>query len=342
MNERFEILRSKYRRFYEDPANAEPLFIVNTPVKCATWEERLASPEKMLEGELLAMKAHNDMGDDHLPTVRVQFGTAQVASAFGSEIFYPENSLPAAKTHPLHKIEDVYSIKMPALDAGLFSKVTEFTKYYRKHIPAGVSIQLPDLQSPFNTAHLIRGDELFMDFYDNPDAVVKLLDIVTDYMIELVPHLKKEIGEEGDWFHDWGGLWKGSARISNCSMQMISPDFYCEHVLPRDVRLMKAIGGGRMHYCGRTGEVIKSFFKNSEIHALDFDGRFHDIWELSKIAPPNVALFTNIEKGSDGYERLMKGDLPEKRNLLFVVKADTVEEGREILNHLRKQVHAVN
>ena len=31
------------------------------------------------------------------------------------------------------------------------------------------------------------------------------------------------ISDDPDWFFDWGALWKGAARISNCSMHMISP-----------------------------------------------------------------------------------------------------------------------
>lgn len=333
--DRFSKLEAAYRVFHEQPEKAQPRFIVHAPCALPPMSERLRDPAVMLEAELAALDNHLQMGDDHLPIVRVQFGTPQVASAFGCEVAYPEESLPAAGNHPLKRIEDVDRLPKPGLQSGLYAKIEEYTSYFMKHLPEGVCVQHPDIQSPFNTAHLIRGDDIFTDFYDDTEAVGKLLDRVTDYMIELVPHLKSRISLKNGWFYDWGGLWKGSIRISNCSMQMISPEFYAEHVLPRDIRLMTALGGGRMHYCGRTGEVIKAFFRNRQIHALDFDSRFHDLWEISNLAPTGVALFTNVEKETETYQRLLSGDFPGKKNWLFTFKAGSIAEGRDLLERLR-------
>jgi hypothetical protein len=302
--------------------------------------DRLSDPAVMLRSELDSLKPHVEMGDDHLPIVRVQFGTPQVASAFGCEVYYPENSLPAAKTHPLKKVEDVFHWKKPGLQDGLYAKVEEYTKVFLKNLPRGAVIQHPDIQSPFNTAHLVRGDDIFTDFYDNPEAVEKLLDLITDFMIDLVPHLKTPISNDPDWFYDWGGLWKGAARISNCSMQMISPEFYLKYVFPRDMRLMQAVGGGRMHYCGRTGEVIQAFLKNPYIYALDYDGRFHDLFKLCEIAPKKTALFVEVDPESETGKRLLAGEWPAKRNLLIVVKAGSIREGRELLTVFRQSAGA--
>jgi hypothetical protein len=333
--DRFSELEASYRHFYDKPGKAQPRFIVHAPCDLPPMAERLKDPAVMLEAELATLDNHLQMGDDHLPIVRVQFGTPQVASAFGCEVVYPENSLPAAGNHPLKRIEDVNRLLKPGLASGLYTKVEEFTTYFLENLPEGVHIQHPDIQSPFNTAHLIRGDDIFTDFYDNPEGVGVLLDKVTLHMIDLVPHLKSRISLKNGWFYDWGGLWKGSLRISNCSMQMISPDFYMEHVLPRDIRLMAALGGGRMHYCGRTGEVIKAFFRNPQIHALDFDSRFHDLWEISRLAPAQVALFTNVEKGTDTWKRILSGDFPDKKNWLYTFRAESIGEGRDLLERLR-------
>ncbi len=52
---------------------------------------------------------------------------------------------------------------------------------------------------------------------------------------------------------------------------MISPEFYRDHVLARDIEFYEAIGGGRMHYCGTTDAVIDEFFKAPLITRLDVD-----------------------------------------------------------------------
>ena len=101
----------------------------------------------------------------------------------------------------------------------------------------------------------------FLDFYDHPYELDVLLDKVTDFMIAITKHMKAAISADPAWFFDWGALWKGFARISNCSMHMISPELYRKHVLPRDIRFFDNVGGGRIHYCGSAKDVIEDFFK---------------------------------------------------------------------------------
>jgi len=334
---RFERLYARYRLLYEDPANAWPMFIVNTPVaEQPTWEERLADPLVMLRAELDNLRGHLEIEDDRVPTARVQFGTAQVAAAFGCKLTIPTNSLPAAASHPLASARDVYSMEMPKLEAGWYGKLAEWTEVYRDNLPEGVHIQHPDIQSPFNNAHLVRGNDILTDFFDDPDAVCALLDLIADYTIKLVPWLKKMISDDPDWFFDWGAMWKGVARISNCSMHMISPEFYRRFVLPRDIRLMRAIGGGRVHYCGTAGEVIRAFFENPEISGLDYDSQYHDLWELSAVAPERLTLLCPTPRDSATMHRLLAGDWPAKRNIILTTNADSVKDGRELLARLRR------
>lgn len=341
---RLEALKSKYRQFYDDPEHSSPMIVVNTPVEnLPPWEERFDNPITMLQAELDAIRPHLLLEDDKLPTVRVQFGTAQVAAAFGCEMYFTPNNLPLAGTHVLQKAEDVYRMQKPALDAGWFGKVAAFTQVYLENLPEGIHIQQPDIQSPFNSAHLIRGNDILLDFFDAPEALDALLDLVTDYMIELVPHLNRMIHAENGWFYDWGYLWKGNARISNCTMHLISPDLYKTHVLPRDIRLMKALGGGRIHYCGTSGQVIDYFIKNPYITGLDCDGRHHDLWDLCRRMPVGMPLLywwsNSPEEGQDAVvARLLEGDWPKKRNIILQVNAASLEEGRKLLSRLKASV----
>jgi len=338
---RFEDIYARYRQLYEAPANCRPMIIINTPVAgLPSWEERLADPLVMLRTELDSLRPHLEIGDDRVPTVRVQFGTAQVAAAFGCHMHVPENNLPAAGNHVLAHAEDVYTLTMPPLDAGWYGKLADWTKIWKQHLPPGVHIQHPDIQSAFNSAHLIRGNDILTDFYDHPAEVNALLDLVTDFMIAIIRHTKSMISNDPDWFFDWGALWKGFARISNCSMQMISPALYREHVLPRDTRFFKSIGGGRMHYCGLTGEVIDDFLKVPEITGLDFDDTRHDFFDLCERAQRGIVLVSTgaFGQNSAGLNRLLSGNWPKKRNIIIVASASSVEEGKNIFERLRASI----
>ncbi len=332
-----EDVYTRYRMLYEKPDSCLPMFIIDTPVKTPAFKEQLADPLIMLKAQLEEIKSHLETGDDRAPTVRVNFGTPQVAAAFGCEIFTPENSLPAAGSFPLKKAEDVHKLKMPSLGAGAFGKLKEWTDIWLVNLPDGVFIQHPDIQSAFNTAHLVRGNGILTDFFDDPDALCCLLDLVTDYMIKLVPHLRKQITSDPDWFFDWFSLWKGAAGIRNCSATMISPEFYKDYVLPHDIRFLKAIGGGRMHYCGTSKDVIKEFFKIPYLTGFDYDAEFHDPWFVSGLAPKNVPIFHWDINGTDkNINRLMEGDWPDKRNIIVRLHAGSIEEGRHKLKRLRE------
>jgi uroporphyrinogen-III decarboxylase len=337
--ERLEGLYADYKLFYTNPSDAIPKVVIDVPVDLPNCQKQLCDPLVMLEAQLKQIQAHLEIGDDYTPMVRVNFGTGQVAAAFGTEIIMVEDSLPAADAPIIKNIDDIEKICMPAPDAGWYGKLKKWTQIWLENIPEGVHIQHPDIQSAFNTAHLMRGNDILTDFYDDPDAIERLLDKITDYMIELTPQLKAMISDDKEWFFDWSALWKGCARISNCSTTMIGPDFYERYVLPRDKRLLNSLGGGRMHYCGNSSDVIKSFLSISGLTGLDCDCQYHDLWNLAHITPPHVTLiFQQYGSVFPFTDRLLRGDWPEKRNIIIMTKAESITEGKNLFFALKNSI----
>jgi len=334
----FESVYSRYRLMAEDPSNSTPMITMGVArwmQDRPTWEEQLADPLVMLNDQLEDIRIKLALQDDSVPSVRVDFGTAQVPGAFGCELGIPENSLPAARSHSLHDIRDVYELEKPPLDAGWYGKLDEWTEIWLENLPKGVHIQHPDIQSAFNSALLIRGSDLLVDMYDDPEAVGALLDLVTDFMIDMMRHVREAITDDPDWFFDWGNLWKGSARLSNCSMHLISPDFYREQVLAHDARFLEAMGGGRIHYCGSHGEVIDDFCGIPGLTGLDIDVGRHDPYEVADRLPEHVVLWINPPPDSLITKRLLSGDWPKKRNLIVGSWANSLEEAKDLLGRLR-------
>jgi len=336
--ERLESVKRRYKQLYDDPANCDPMIIINVDLKSdLTWEEKLSDPMVMLKSKLDEIKLHFEVEDDFLPAARVDFGTGLIASAFGCDITVPANNLPAVRGHVLENIEDVYNLSSPSLETGMLGKMFEWMSLWRENLPGWVCLQQPDIQGPFNSSHLIRGNDILLDFYDAPEAVELLLDVVTDFTVRVLGHFNEMVGVEEGWFCDWGGAYfKGSARISNCSVDMISPKFYCDYVLPRDIRLFESVGGGRMHYCGGNGVVINQFFNNPGITGLDVDAGLHDLWEIAaKASEKLVLVFQNYGSSFSGIDRLLDGQWPDKRNIILYTNVETVDEGRDLLSRLR-------
>ncbi len=340
--DRLDRLDAAYRLMADDPQHCRPKIIINTPVAgLPNPKVQGEDPDLMLACELAQLQPHLDLGDDRVASVRAQFGTAQIASAFGCPLEHPTDNNPAAKAPAFRDTIELRAAPMPSLEAGILSRVAAFHHRWKKILPAGVRIQHPDIQSPFNTAHLVRGNDILTDFYDDPEAVGILLDRITDFMVDLTATWRGQIGATPGWFDDWGSLWKGGGRISNCSMHMIRPSLYRSHVLPRDLRLMQSIGGGRIHYCGTHGEVIDAFVSNPHVHGLDVDPKHHDIHALCERLPARVTLATTgANEEAPIIRRLLSGDWPAKRNLIINVWSRDLDTGRNLLADLRRSMPA--
>ena len=333
-----EEMRTRYKKLFTSPEDCDPMIIINTPANMPTWEEILSDPIIMLKSELDRLRPHFAMMDDHVPTVRVQFGTAQPASAYGCDIYIPPNSLPAAANHVLARIEDAYDLEVPDINAGWYGKLHEWTDIWLESLPEGIEIQHPDIQSTFNTAHLVRGNDIFMDFYDNPDALDALLTNVTDFMIKITRVLKNRISDDTEYFYDWGGLWKGTARISNCTMQLLPPELYADHVKKHDTRFFREINGGRVHYCGNSREMAMSFMDIDNVCGCDFIAPYEDApLEICNDLPADkVPWLLTDGRDSEICQAILNGTFPKKRNFILNTSAPDIESGKKLLNELRE------
>lgn len=331
----FQDIYRRYKEMYLSPEKSMPMFVINTPVEVHDWEDRLYDAGAMFEDELKIVKAHADIGDDRVPSARVNFGTAQIAAAFGCEMYIPPNNLPCAKTHVLHDINDAVKLEKPDKNAGWYKKFFEFSEFYMENLPEGVEIQLPDTQGTFNNAHLIRGNDIIFDFYDYPEKLEYFLDFITEYLIGLVKDLAPYTTNREGWFFDWGSLWKGHGRISNCTVHLISPDMYRNFILKRDVKFLEGIGGGRIHYCGTYPEVINSFIHLPPVTGFDYDDSLHNLFDICGRTPDHVPVFCWTHSGSKTMQNLLDGVWPDKRNTIFSVDAPSVEAGRVLFNKLR-------
>jgi hypothetical protein len=331
-------VNARYKKLYESPDDCQPMIVVNTPLDLPCWEERLNDQEVMLKAELDSLRPHFEIGDDRVPTVRVQFGTAQLAAAYGCDIYIPPNSLPAASSHVLNRIEDAYDLTIPDVNAGWYSKLHEWTDMWLKVLPEGIEIQHPDIQSAFNTAHLVRGNDIFLDFYDNPEALDALLSNVTEFMIKITRLLKSNISNDTEYFYDWGSLWKGTARISNCTMQLLPLEFYDNHIKKHDVRFFDEVGGGRIHYCGDSRDMAQDFMSLDNICGGDvwppYKSSLMDM--CSDIPSDKTPWIPTGGRDSEVCQAILNRAFPGKRNIILSANAPDVESGKALLNDLRE------
>jgi len=114
-----------------------------------------------------------------------------------------------------------------------------------QELPSAFKIQLPDMQGPFNLAHALFGNEVFTAPLDDDEKFRKAMKKITDFWIELYLNFRKWIGKER---FSWD-LKAGLPHICECSVNMVSEEFYKNHVLEHDLRIAGIFNQVSIHPC---------------------------------------------------------------------------------------------
>ncbi len=167
-------------------------------------------------------------------------GTGTLVTSFGIPIDAAADNTPAF-TRPL---EEVLAEAPPdPLRSGLMAQMRERIAFLKDHTPEWFRIGMPDTQGPYNIAHAVIGTEALMAPYTAPAKFHELMRRVTDFWIAVVANLREWIGPER--LTPWGRF----ARICECSVNMLSPAMYVEHLLRYDLAIAEAFGPLDVHTC---------------------------------------------------------------------------------------------
>ena len=249
------------------PVSSLPLTLVYPPEEVAPfpYEEAFDDPEKMLYNELVrtvgGASTWNSLRlkDDFPPHVRSNHGIGILSSLFGARCRIINDNMPWVEHMELGEIRKAVGRGVPDLDQALGKRVLDTHHFYLEKLKGYpkclrcVRITQPDLQSPFDIAHLLIGNDVFFLVVDEPDLVHELLAVVTDTYIafrkKVDPLLTDHAGEDAVYLHGclFGGkvLLKDDTAIINLSQEM-----HRSFSKAYNDRIFEAFRGGSMHYCG--------------------------------------------------------------------------------------------
>jgi uroporphyrinogen-III decarboxylase len=158
-----------------------------------------SSEQMWFEANLKAVRKFPDIM--FLPGFWAEFGMCTEPSAFGAKCSWQENELPYADKI-ITDIQDVHSLSKPNPKTdGLLPFVLNRLKHYQGQIEqAGHAIRFAVSRGPLNIASFLAGStEFLMGIRTNPDETRKLLEIVTDFIIDWL-ELQAEIFASIDGF----------------------------------------------------------------------------------------------------------------------------------------------
>lgn len=238
------------------------------------YNDTFGDPAKMLLDQLRAPYLHHQLGDYHPLNIRCNYGTVILPSVFGATYQLTETSLPWAHHLPdRNAVRALVDRGVPDLHSGLGGRCFETAAYYREALSGysklsqAIVIYHPDLQGPFDVAHLLWGPDIFYALYDCPDLVHALLSLVTETYRQWMWAWKAFIGEGNEFTTQWNFYMPGGIMLRDDTPVMLSTEHYEAFVKPYDQALLDEFGGC-IHFCGRGDAFIESMCHSRHLYAI--------------------------------------------------------------------------
>jgi len=240
------------------PVDHIPVFIWPTWTFGYTQRQATEDSEIQLEVNVKTVeKCLRLVPDDYIPWVRVWPGYMTIATMFGIQPHWSDdpNQPPGVKGHLIHDIEQIYSLKRPAMDAGLMPENIRRFRMHAERLPKDVYLSGLDLGGPLLTCRdLLDTDLLYTAFYDHPPHLHYLLNLATEVQLEIVQTLVQTVGgKERLTSIDFDPIWAPEPYkgfFSDDTAATISPKLFKEFCMPYNNRLLRPWGHGLLHNCG--------------------------------------------------------------------------------------------
>jgi hypothetical protein len=195
--------------------------------------------------------------DDYIPWARIWSGYMTIATMFGADVHWSDDpaQAPGVRAPLVHEIEDVFRLRRPGLDAGLLPENLRRLRQHAAALSPDVSLTGIDAGGPLNTCKdLVETNLLYTAFYDHPEAMHHLLDLVTDVQLDLYRAVVEAAGGvERMTCVDFNTEWTPEpykAFVADDVSATIGPDLFREFGLPYNSRLLRPWGSGVLHNCG--------------------------------------------------------------------------------------------
>lgn len=167
------------------------------------------------------------------------FGVLLVPAIYGARLRFGVNSWPDCS--PIfHSRKELYDIEPPNLNRNsFFSAFMEQLDWIKHNL--GVVKGFIVGQGVLNNAFRLRGKDLFVDMIKDPGAVNHFLQCITMTILEVAARVhtfQRSTGFDVQFF-----------TISNCLVNMVSPQAYKELLLPYDVEIARHFLSLGIHNC---------------------------------------------------------------------------------------------
>ena len=183
-----------------------------------------------------------------------------------------------------------------------------------------------------NIALYLRGNQLFLDYYSNPELARRLMDVIVRTIVEVATYVRSRTGTTSITVNpSIAGIDPRINLHSNCSVTMISNETYEEFLLDYDNYLAERLQPYGIHHCGDNMEhVNEGFAKVTGCEFFDVGWgsdvaacreALPDAWFNLRLSP--VKLMTcSPQDVKDDVERLLRAAGPLEKASVCCINMD--------------------
>ncbi len=295
-----------------------------------------------LEYQAQLLEIRRGMEDDWIPSVVPYMGIGEFSAFVAGEIEFGDDTSWCKPV--LREKSDLDSLRLDP-ENKWFARLNYATRYMVQHI---APYRIPfgrGYYSPLDLAWALRGEAIYMDFYEDPEWVHKLLDFTTQATVWFARAQANEIcapelaHELSTWYCSQDRVAVGEDISSLCS-----PKHYSEFGAPYTQRVFDAFGIGEVHCHSAGPHIVPEFLKLKRMRQIQIVAdpntkRPVDILadlinnspELLRKSPdvPVMAVDASPEEAADYY------DLSRQTRIVFSVVTETAEEAQHAVHLFR-------
>ena len=246
-----------------------------------------------------------DRPDSPLDLLSGTFGACTVAAIYGIPIRYEKNNWPTCEAQYLSD-EQVDNLAPPALETNPFFKQLLSQVEWIAQEEGSVEGFI-NWQGVLNNTQRLRGQQLFLDLYENLQRAKHLFQCVCTTMVDAAKILhtrQKETGVKIGFF-----------TVSNCLVNMLSSEFYDEFLLPFDQLIAESFGCIGVHNCAwNANPYLESYSKIPRIGYIDM-GIDSDLKKARELFPSarRAIMYTPMDVADKSLE-VIQSDLERIAN----------------------------
>jgi hypothetical protein len=213
---------------------------------------------------------------DDLATISGCWGIGVIPQVFGIPLRYAPNRWPVLEPGRHLTVKEIEAIDIEKLMEGpfierLFLQMDIIEKEWGK-----IHGYL-NWQGVLNNAFHIRGQDIFLDLYERPDFVHRFLSKIFEVMIRLAKMVQERQRKSGFYINQFS--------VSNCTVNMVSPEMHREFLLPHDKKIALSFERFGVHTCNwDVTPYLQVFEELPNLGYLDM-GMMSDMGMVKKMFP---------------------------------------------------------